>query len=35
MNYILITGCLGFIGSSFTNFFLKKNKNNKILVLIK
>ncbi len=31
MNYILITGCLGFIGSSFTNFFLKKNKNNKIL----
>ena len=31
MNYILITGCLGFIGGSFTNFFLKNNKNNKVL----
>ena len=31
MDYILITGCLGFIGSNFTNFFIKKNKNIKIL----
>ena len=31
MKYIIITGCLGFIGSSFTNLFLKKNKNYKVI----
>lgn len=31
MKYIIITGCLGFIGSSFTNFFLRKNKDYKVI----
>ena len=31
MKYVVITGCAGFIGSHFTEYFLKFNKNFKVI----